>query len=65
MRASVEVSSRQEAEAIRDGLGDPVTRAIVVCMGAIKSLPSERARMRVLQFLHDHFDEQQTGGVTK
>ena len=57
MKTSIEVESRKEAEAISNGLSDPATRAFVVVMGALSALPSDRARMRVLAYVQDYFDE--------
>lgn len=57
MKATIEVKDRREAEHIRNGLADPATRAFVVVMGALSTLPSDRARKRVMQFVVDHFDE--------
>jgi hypothetical protein len=57
MKATIEVSDRKEADAIRAGLEDPAVRAFVVIMGALLTLPSERARKRVLQYVLDYFDE--------
>jgi hypothetical protein len=57
MKANIEVKDRKEAEAIRAGLDDPATRAFVVVMGALSTLPSDRARKRVMLFVQDYFDE--------
>ncbi len=47
MKAAIEVSSRSEAEAIKAGLADPTTRALVLVMGALLQVPEE-GRERVL-----------------
>lgn len=60
MKVSVEVKDRREADAIRRGLDDPVTRAIVVTMGLLLALPSARARTRVLQYVADRLEEEET-----
>jgi hypothetical protein len=57
MKANIEVDNRKEAEAIRAGLEDPATRAIVIVMGALSTLPNARARKRVLEFVRDYFEE--------
>ena len=57
MKATIDVSDRKEAEAIRAGLADPAVRAFVIVMGALSALPSDRARQRVLGFVRDHFEE--------
>lgn len=60
MKASIQVADRKEAEAIRLGLEDPATRALVVVMGALATLSSPRSRARVLSYVHDLLDEQNT-----
>jgi hypothetical protein len=57
MKATIEVNDRKEADAIRTGLEEPTTRAFVIIMGALSTLPSDRARRRVLDFIWDYFDE--------
>jgi hypothetical protein len=57
MKANIEVDNRKEADAIRTGLEDPATRAFVIVMGALSTLPSDRARKRVLQYVADYFEE--------
>jgi hypothetical protein len=57
MKATIEVSDRKEADAIRIGLSDPAVRAFVVIMGALNSLPTDRARVRVMDFIRDRFEE--------
>jgi hypothetical protein len=63
MKATIEVADRKEADAIRAGLDDPAVRACVVVMGALATLPI-RARMRVLEFVRDHFDSLTPGTNT-
>jgi hypothetical protein len=57
VKATIEVSDRKEADAIRAGLNDPAVRAFVVVMGALSMLPSDRARKQVMQFVADIFQE--------
>jgi hypothetical protein len=64
VKANIDVSDRKEAEYIRAGLDDPIMRAQVVVLGALKSLSSDRARKRVLNFVMDYFDEH-PGQVTE
>lgn len=59
MKATIDVKDRKEAEAIREGLADPATRALVTIMGALSGLPTERARNRVLQWVIDEVSEEQ------
>ncbi|MET0530057.1 MAG: hypothetical protein ABW003_17260 [Microvirga sp.] len=58
MKASIEVESKKEAGMIRRGLDDPATRALVIVMGALADLPSDRSRKRVLTLVADYFEEQ-------
>ena len=57
MKATIEVKDRKEAEHIRNGLADEATRAFVIVMGALSTLPSDRARARVLNYVRDYFEE--------
>lgn len=58
MKATIEVKDRKEGEHIRTGLEDPAVRAFVIVMGVLKALPTDRARIRVLSYVSDFFDEQ-------
>jgi len=58
MKTSIDVVNRKEADQIRRGLAHPEVRAFVKVMGMLSSLPSDRARERVLRFLDDKFDEE-------
>lgn len=62
MKAAIQVSSRQEADSIRVGLDDPAVRAFVQIIGALKGLPTDRARKRVLEFVVDRLEEEQQKG---
>lgn len=57
MKTSIEVKDRREGDAIRAGLEDPVTRAIVVVTGLLLGLPTDRARRRVLDYVTDRLAE--------
>jgi len=57
MKANIDVKDRKEAEYIRAALNDPIMRAQVVVLGALSTLPSARARQRVLQYVNDYFEE--------
>ena len=59
MKRTIEVENTKEAVLIRDGLSDPTVLAFVKCMGALKTLPSDRARRRVIEFASDKFEEEQ------
>jgi hypothetical protein len=64
MKMTLEVKDRKEADAIRTGMEDPAVRAFVLVMGALKALPSDRARERVLRFVTDTLDERDGGQTT-
>jgi hypothetical protein len=59
VKVGIEVKDRREADAIRKGLDDPVTRAIVVVTGLLLMLPSKRARERVLTYVSDRLNEEE------
>jgi hypothetical protein len=59
MKASIEVKDRREADAIRTALEDQMIRASVVIAGLL--LPfTPRARKRVLTFVMDKLDEDES-----
>ena len=53
MKTEVEVTDRKEAAAVRQALRDPAIRAFVVVAGILSTLPSDRAKARVLNFVRD------------
>jgi hypothetical protein len=57
MKVAIPVKNRQEADALKRGLADPGVLAFVVVVGALMELPTDRARLRTLQFAKDHLDE--------
>lgn len=57
MKTSIEVKDRREGDAIRAGLADPVTRAIVIVTGLLLELPNDRARRRVMEYVTDRLAE--------
>lgn len=59
MKATIQVKDRKEADAIRRALDDPTVRAFVLVMGALSTLPSDRAKQRVLGFVADSLAEEQ------
>ena len=58
MRAFFEAESHKEAKLIRRGLDDPRVRAFVKVMGVLLELPSDRARIRVLNYVADRAAEE-------
>ena len=57
MNASITVRDRKEADTIRRALKEPDVRAFVLVIGTLLPLPSDRARMRVLNFVRDQLAE--------
>jgi hypothetical protein len=57
MKITIAVSNRNEGELILRGLEDPAVRAFVIVIGALSSLPSDRARARILRYFSDRLDE--------
>ena len=57
MKAHIEVENRKEGELIRKGLAQPEVRAFVKIMGALDG-QTDRAKRRIMQFVSDHFNEQ-------
>jgi len=58
MRAWIEVENRKEGQAIQAGLADPSVKAFVVVVGVLNTLPTDRARARVLRYVADQLAEQ-------
>lgn len=63
MHTTIVVKTRREGQAIRRALEDPETRACVVTMGELLALPTDRSRLRVIQYVRDLLDEQQASDV--
>lgn len=61
MKASIEVASRDEANAIRRALADPEVKAFVVVMGNLLPLGKSGQR-RVLAFIEDTMKEKSEHG---
>lgn len=59
MKTSIEVEDRKEGDLIRRGLESAEVRAFVKIMGALSVLPTDRAKARALNFVADHFAEQE------
>ena len=64
MKTTIEVTNRAEGEQIRRALTDPQVRAFVLVMGALVTLPSDRARERVLRFVDDQLAEEDPAYVS-
>lgn len=57
MKVAIEVNNRSEAESVKRAMADPKCRALVLIVGALLELPSDRARLRVLRHVQDALDE--------
>jgi hypothetical protein len=57
MKIKIEVKDEKEGEAIKLALADQQTRALVLSVGYLLELDTDRARRRVLNFVADHLDE--------
>ena len=57
MKRSVSVASHHEGDAIVRALDDPATRAFVVVVGILQTLPNDRARLRVLHHVADMLND--------
>ena len=64
MKTTIEVNSRKEGADIRRALEDPTVRAFVKVIGALQTLPSDRARARVIRYVADRLDDEENAGVT-
>lgn len=58
LRITVEVENRDQARAIEAALTRDDVRAFAITVGALDTLPSDRARARVLRFVADRLDEE-------
>lgn len=59
MKSTITVADRREADAIKTALDDPTTRAFVVIVGTLLPL-TPKERQRVMTFVGDKLDEEQT-----
>lgn len=62
MKVAIEVETREQAGMVKTAMADCTVRAFVLVSGALLSLPSDRARRRVLALIQDRLDEEATGG---
>ena len=56
-RIKVEVSNKQQARDLEAGLMRPDVRAFAIVMGVLDALPSDKARIRVLDFITAYFSD--------
>lgn len=59
MKVMIPVQNSSEATAISAAMADPATRALVVVLGSLLQLPTDRARRRVLAMVKDKLDEEE------
>lgn len=52
MKATIDVTNRAEADAIKTALADPVTRKFVIVMGNLLPM-NDRDRRRVMSYVQD------------
>jgi hypothetical protein len=57
MKVTVTVKNQAERQAVLRAFEDPITRALVIAIGALLRLPTDRSRARVLQYVLDKLDE--------
>lgn len=58
MKAHIEVKDRREKEALERGLSRPDVRAFVLVIGTLEMLPTDGARVRVLEYVSNYFREE-------
>jgi hypothetical protein len=61
MKTTLVVKDKKEATAIQRAMSDPAVRAFTVVMGVLLELPTDRARIRVLQHTQEIFEDQAAG----
>lgn len=57
MKVTITVKTKAEKEAVICAMDDPATRAMVLVMGTLLQLPTDRARVRVLRFVEDKLND--------
>lgn len=58
MKVAIECKSRDEADAIKRAMSDPVMRAMVLMNGYLAVLPDDIARARVIRHVRDKLNNQ-------
>ena len=61
MQINVDDVTEEQARAIETALTDKVFKAQAIMMGVLSTLPSDRARRRILRFIQDKLDEDSSG----
>ena len=64
MKRTIEVINKREGELIAAGLAIPEVRAFVKVVAALHSLPTDRARVRVLTWLQSKGNEERYASQT-
>jgi hypothetical protein len=62
LKTTLEVKSKSEGEALKRGLGDPVTRATATVVGVLLGVP-EHQRVRVLRNVNEALADDAQGGA--
>jgi len=57
VKVSLHVKDKGEAAALRAAWDDPATHALTVVLGVLQTLPTDRARRRVLTWAVDRVEE--------
>lgn len=60
VKIAVEVEKRAHKRILEEALAKPDIHAFVLCIGILGRLPSDRARVRVLTFVNDIFNDPNT-----
>lgn len=55
--AKIEVKNASDRRAVELAMSDPVTRASVLVVGHLLTLPTDRARARAIQYVTDELAE--------
>jgi hypothetical protein len=57
MKIEIEVQDQQEADAVRAAWADPTTRVLILTVGILQLLPTDRDRARILRYVEDKLAE--------
>lgn len=57
MNVKIECKDKAEADAIRRAMDDPTLRAIILVVGCLLALPTDRARKRAIDYAWDQIRE--------
>lgn len=57
MKVEIDVQDQQEADAVRAAWADPTTRVLILTVGILQLLPTDRDRARILRYVEDKLAE--------